>query len=241
MIASLKRQVGKEILDELAEDDPRASRARRDLRRINWIMRSAGLIASALTRGGVVPRRILELGAGDGSLMLCLARRQHRAWPGVHVTLLDRQQLVSRDTREQFARLGWTVEAVNADVLDWATPLQQNAVDTAEHWDAVTSNLFVHHFDNQTIRRIFEAVSRRTDHFVACEPRRDRVALLASRLVALIGAGAVTREDAVLSVRAGFNGRELSRLWPGSAADWAVQEARAGAFSHRFLARRLSP
>jgi hypothetical protein len=61
--------------------------------------------------------------------------------------------------------------------------------------------------------------------------------LLASHLVALLGAGAVTRKDAVLSVRAGFRGHELSERWPDPLA-WRLQEGRAGLFGHGLLAMR---
>jgi hypothetical protein len=47
----------------------------------------------------------------------------------------------------------------------------------------------------------------------------------------------VTRHDAVISVRAGFAGRELSALWPDRDR-WLVIEGPAGRFSHRFVAQR---
>src|ERR1700733_4212257 len=46
----------------------------------------------------------------------------------------------------------------------------------------------------------------------------------------------VTRHDAVASVRAGFTGRELSRLWPDG--HWRLREALALPFTHVFSARR---
>jgi SAM-dependent MidA family methyltransferase len=49
------------------------------------------------------PRRILELGAGDGTLLLRLARSFAPAWPEVELTLLDQHDLVSPDTRAAFA------------------------------------------------------------------------------------------------------------------------------------------
>ena len=54
-------------------------------------------------------------------------------------------------------------------------------------------------------------------------------------LVVVLGANAVTREDAVLSVRAGFTGHELTDLWPRDAG-WACREHAAGLFSHLFMA-----
>lgn len=51
---------------------------------------------------------------------------------------------------------------------------------------------------------------------------------------------AVTRADAVLSVRAGFRGAELQALWPAATARWSLAETRAGLFSHCFVASRLA-
>jgi len=86
---------------------------------------------------------------------------------------------------------------------------------------------------------LLAAVATRTDRFFACEPRRDWLALAASHLVGAIGANAVTREDAVLSVHAGFRGDELSKSWPVHGAEWQLQEYSAGLFSHCFRAERL--
>jgi len=52
-----------------------------------------------------------------------------------------------------------------------------------------------------------------------------------------LGAGPVTRQDAVSSVHAGFRARELSSLWPNG-EEWVVHEFSAGLFSHCFLASR---
>ena len=71
----------------------------------------------------------------------------------------------------------------------------------------------------------------------ACEPRRGGWPLAASRMLGLIGANAVTRHDAAVSVRAGFQGGELSALWPADPR-WRFREHRAGFFSHLFLAQR---
>jgi hypothetical protein len=53
----------------------------------------------------------------------------------------------------------------------------------------------------------------------------------------VLGANAVTRADAVLSVQAGFRENELSALWPKTAG-WSLQEEASGAFSHCFRATR---
>ena len=220
------------MLDGLPENDPRAIRSRCDLQRINRIMVAAGIISEAFKRSQRIPERIVELGTGDGSLMLALAKRFAADWPDVHVTLLDRLNLVSSATVEEFNRLGWTVEILQADVLEWAeSPM-------IRQWDIGLANLFIHHFDSMQIQSLFAALGQRTDLFVACEPRRSWLPLFASKLVGLIGANAVTRKDAVLSVQAGFYGQELSTLWPSDSSEWSLEENAARLFSHRFIARR---
>jgi hypothetical protein len=102
-----QRHVEPEILDHLEPDDPRAVASRRDLRLLNGLMGQVA-IAAGLLRDHVPtpPHRLLEIGSGDGVFMLRVARRLHRRWPSVHVTLLDRQDLVSPETRAAFEVLG---------------------------------------------------------------------------------------------------------------------------------------
>src|SRR5579871_1062351 len=72
------RLVVPEMLDELAPDDPRAQRARRDLRRVHGCMRSPAILKRLIETVSLpLARRwrIIELGAGDGTLMLRVATR----------------------------------------------------------------------------------------------------------------------------------------------------------------------
>ncbi len=105
----------------------------------------------------------------------------------------------------------------------------------------IVANLFLHHFDAETLRRLLGACTRRADALVACEPRRSRFALAASHLIFFLGANAVTRNDGVLSVRAGFVDRELGAAWPGDAAAWQIDEYDDGLFTHCLVATRRSP
>ena len=230
--AILTRRVEEETLDHLREDDPRAIRSRRDLRRINRIMGSLSIMNSLLNTSLVrAPSHIAELGAGDGSLLLRLAKGRARTWPGVTLTLVDQQDLLSAQTRAAFSDLGWTVRAASMDVFAW--------LERTDHlrYDAVVANLLVHHFEGDALSKLFRGISRITDCFIACEPRRARVALLGSHLVGAIGANDVTRRDAVLSVRAGFSDRELSACWPDDGG-WHLRETGARLFSHTFAAVR---
>jgi len=233
--ASDNRRVEPELLDDLPANDPRALRSRRDLRRLNAFMGHAGIIARAVcpAYGGQPPRQIVDLGAGDGTFMLCLAKWLWQVWPNVEVTLVDRQDIVNAATQREFETLSWSVRSVAADVFDWLSRTTDLRV------DLVTANLFLHHFKDPALRRLLELVSGRTNCFAACEPRRYSVALRASKWVWLLGCNPVTRHDAVASVRAGFDGAELSGFWPGDGG-WRLREEAVGLFSHRFVAQRLN-
>jgi hypothetical protein len=233
MDLSLPRRVEPELLDGLAAEDPRAQRSREDLRRIHRAMATLPIVQRALDRGtkGFVPRTLLELGAGDGSLMLRLALRRASQWPGVRVTLLDRLDLVAGQTLHDMREIGWTPRVVAMDVFDWLAQRDDS------RWDAVVANLFVHHFSSGELPRLLAGIAARTGLFLCCEPRRSALALAGSHVIGLLGAGPVTRQDAVSSVHAGFRAQELSDLWPDR-QDWVVEEYPAGLFSHCFLAFR---
>ena len=115
--AMVQRVVATETLDGLDESDPAAQRSRRDLRRIHVAMGTRSIVRRALdgmifvdgdaTSTSGRPLRILELGAGDGRLMLGVAGSLRRRWPRVELVLLDRQSLIEPATVEAYAALGW--------------------------------------------------------------------------------------------------------------------------------------
>ena len=180
--------------------------------------------------------RILELGAGDGSLALRIATRLATHWRQAELTLLDRQALIAGPTGTAFAHLGWTLRPLTVDALEWArAPAQQQL---SGRWHVVLTNLFLHHFEEDGLRELLSAVADRCNAFVACEPRRSLPALIGSRMLPALAVSADTRHDAVVSVHAGFRGRELSRMWPANPRCWKLEERPAGLFSHLFVAAR---
>ena len=230
----LPRCVVAEELDELAPGDPRAQGSRRDLRRIHRAMGSLGSLKHAMGRLSMArrPTTLIELGAGDGSLMLRLARALGPAWSGVQLTLLDRQQIVDPGTLRAFDLVGWHPTVVCEDALEWA-----RAADGARY-DLCCISLFLHHFDDESLAALLGGIASRSDAVIAIEPRRDALAAMGSRLVGFLGANAITRGDAIKSVAAGFTAGEISARWP-TGAGWWTDEFRAWPFSHVFLAMRL--
>ncbi len=229
----MKRRVEQEWLDELPVADPRTAGARQDLQRLNAWMGNVGTMVQGLRAAldGQVPRRLVELGAGDGRFLLQVARRLHRQWPGTSVALLDRQPADWQGICQAFAGLGWRAEFLQVDVLDW---LRQPG---APRGDAMVANLFLHHFPDAQLEALLREATERAQAFVAVEPRRSAWSFLLSRCVGLLGCNRITRHDAPVSVRAGFTGRELTRLWPAPGS-WSLQEGPAGWCSHLFVARR---
>lgn len=244
---SMTRIVGSEVLDGLATDDPAARRSRRDLRRVHRAMGTRSILRRALcgTTSALIPYkrplRVLELGAGDGNLMLGVAHALAPAWPQVSLTLLDRQALVSVDIINNYARLGWTVVEQVVDALEWASSASNSLEKGNElvRWDLIVTNLFLHHFEGSQLDLLLDSIAATSNGFFACEPRRTWLSLAGSHLAGLIGAGEVTREDAVLSVHAGFRDQELTALWPADPEQWQIREYPAGLFSHCFHAERV--
>jgi hypothetical protein len=229
------RRVLPEALDGLDSEDPRAQRSRRDLRRIHRAMGSLTILKKLVARLRLAaqPTSIVEIGAGDGTLLLRLARILRPKWQGVELTLLDRQPAVDPNTLDGYRGLGWRVNVVCEDVLVWAQRTD------AERYDLCIATLFLHHFKDAELRTLLGGVAGKSRAFIACEPRRDRLSGLGSRLVAVLGSNAVTREDAIKSVAAGFAGEEISAAWPGDEEEaWLLEEYRALPFLHCFLAAR---
>jgi hypothetical protein len=230
----IERSVQAELLDELPVADPRAMRSRGDLRRINALMGNARFMAKAVlaAASGAIPRRIVDLGAGDGAFLLDWVRRMPSIAPGTEVVLVDRHDAVDAGMVTALCARGFRPRSVQADGLEWlrAQPVQTGT------W--VLANLFLHHLTPERLRLLFNAIAEKAELCCACEPRRARASLAASKILGLIGANRVTRHDAAVSVRAGFHNQELSALWPVQ-PHWQLREQPAGLFSHLFLAQRV--
>ena len=242
----IARSVVPELLDTLAIDDPSAVRSRQDLKLVHRAMGTRAILLRALGEFRIErqekPLRILELGAGDGSLMLSVARALEPSWAPVELTLLDRQALLDTATIGAYAQLGWAVKGQATDIHDWAATTIQGSYSAAPsaRWDLIVTTLFLHHFESESLTRLLSAIALGTERFVACEPRRSRVTLLASQLIGTLGVNAVTRADAVTSVHAGFVNTEITDLWPAPSTAWESREHAAGRFSQCFVAARTT-
>ena len=227
----MNRVVEAELLDSLPAEDARAVHSRADLRRLNVLMQHARWMAREWRRLGIPAqvKSVVELGAGDGTFCLALLRHLAPESRVEEVTLVDRQPIVSGETRGALATIAGRVKIARADVCEW--------LESAPPATVIIATLFLHHFEERDLGQLLVLAAERTRFFLACEPRRGGWSLFNSRLLRLIGCNEVTRHDAVVSVRAGFAGEELTGLWTAGSG-WEVREGKAGLFSHGFTARR---
>ena len=229
------RRIEPEILDSLTTEDPRAVQSRRDLRRLNYLMRHAAIFDDQLgfSRGDFSPQRVVELGGGDGWLLYELLSRLPKTDDHREVVLVDRHPCVSSGVVGALESSGWKVSIEEADLFDWLRKPCRG-----ERFDFCLVNLLLHHFRDHEIQTLFDGIQKKSRSIAACEPRRTRRSLLASYCVGLVGCNEVTRNDAVISVRAGFKEDDLTKLWPRT-RQWTIQERPMGLFSHYFWAKEM--
>lgn len=227
------RTLHAELVDELPANHPEAMGSRSDLRLLNTLMGHTGILGRSLKSVSRMHTslRLVEIGAGDGQVLLRVARRLVARWYEVDVVFVDLQDLLRDETKADFAALGWGVRLEKGDIFQWLA----GTVD--ERSDAILANLVLHHFSDEQLESLFSLAARKADAFIAVEPQRARFPLFCARWLSLIGCNPVTCHDAPISVRAGFKGSELSSLWPAG-ENWHLTERRAGLFSHLFIARR---
>ena len=226
---SFARSIESEWLDTLAPDDPRAMRSRRDLRRVNAIMLQARIMVRLLNTycAGATPKRIIELGGGDGTLH---ARRC--AQTAVAGCRAHPRRPAGHCCRRRPAPASPRSDGGCASCRGTSSVFSATAARRPISWSA---NLFLHHFGDADLARLLRGAAALAPLFVACEPRRSAFSLLASRMLFAVGCNDVSRHDAVASVRAGFDGTELSRLWPNEEG-WRLHERPAWPFTHCFVA-----
>jgi len=230
----LRRIVEPEILDQLAPDDPRALRARRDLARVNAAMLQDRIIARALLKYSTTPPRVLvDLGSGDGMFTLRVARRLAGHWRNVEVILIDQHQAASDEIRAAFFALGWRTSLEVANIFEFLEHTRRKDI------GVITANMFLHHFPDAELARLLAKIAHVAPLFVAGELRRTKLVREAGRYLWLLGAGDVICNDGRVSARAAFSGTELSALWPQHGG-WQLHERVVGPFTHLFVAQRAS-
>ncbi len=203
-------------------DDPNASREdlAEALRFLRMTNQRLGGTAAALKRfkawaragrwEGASPVRILDVGTGSADIPLAIARWARSAGLALRITAVDRHpvtcDLARAYLREHGGEAASDIEIVEADALRLMDHFDAGSFDYAH------AGLFLHHLADievMTVLRIMDRLSVRGMIW------NDLVRVPLPRLMlcpVLIGAPAMIRHDALVSVQAGFTRREAIDL-----------------------------
>ena len=214
-MSELDRVIVPEILDSLDPVDPRAVRSRWDLRWIDFYLGNSRWIVRELKGRISGPARIMEIGAGEGSL----CRKVHAALPSSCVTGLD---LVTRPPGLPPA-------------IDWRCGDFFQTLGYTEA-EACVGSLILHHFSDAALRELGERLQS-FRLIVFCEPLRACLPLFLSKLSNPF-VGEVTRHDMPASIRAGFRRGELPALLGLDSKKWIIRELSHWRGSLRLVASR---
>jgi hypothetical protein len=214
-VANARPQIlPEEILDSLPAETPEAKASRRDLRVFNRLLGNRGWLERSARRELRGGERIVELGAGDGSLAKDMLARG-LPWDGFDL-------ISSPADWPQCAR--W----IQGDLLE-AALLPGHQV--------VVANLTLHHFNDAALQRIGARLREQARVIIVADLYRSRFYEVSFRIIAhLIGAHPVSHHDGRLSIQAGFRGEELPRLLGLEAACWRWNVSRTMTGAYRLLA-----
>lgn len=164
------------------------------------------LAAETAGRHVDVPIRILDIGSGSCDIPLAVSRWAHTRGMPLHFTCLETGSHALDIARVQIELTGNTaIQLVQEDVFTHQP---------VEPYDFAVASMCFHHFSDAQILTLLHQLRGFVSHSVLINDlRRSRWASLAARpLLAVTGASAGVRHDALLSIRRGFKVSELSTL-----------------------------
>lgn len=149
---------------------------------------------------------------------------------GSCMDFVDKAGCLSAHVKRELEELGWKVTEFHQDVFRWGENLSAS-------YDLCFASLFLHHFEEDQLKFLFNHISQKINHFICVEPRRNQFGLFGAAGLRLLKCDPITLHDAKISVQAGFHHQELSAIWSQSdVSKWNLEEHPAGLFSHFFSA-----
>jgi len=201
------RHLEPELMDDPALDAGSHRLALRGLARINIVSRSAAALCKALCgqlAGRDGPVRVLDVACGGGDVTVSVQRIADRRGIPMRVDGCDiSPTAVDRATR-QAGHCSSEARFFQHDALNGPLP---------SGYDAIISNLFLHHLSHDQAVGLLARMSQATDTVIINDLARGPMGYAAARLgTRLLSRSPIVHIDGPLSVRAAFTPVEVRAL-----------------------------
>lgn len=213
------RSLTPELLETLPHDHSDALASRQDLICINRVMGNTNWLVNQLQaiQSFLKVKNWAELGAGDGSLGNKI----------IHALGVKDYQIMGLDfaPRPQSWPLNW----------DW----HQGNLEQWNKWseiEGLIACLVLHHFSEQHLQNLGKKIQQNCRCIIAVEPVRKKLHLWQANLLTL-GMNRITKHDASISVKAGFQDNELAQALCLNKS-WQVIVRQTWRGAYRFIAWR---
>ncbi len=188
----------------MTEDDPAALRNRKDITNFNALMGNFRWFHQNLQKRIRSSDRILEVGAGGGELSNYLERKHSKRTIPLKVDGLD---LWKRPD-------GWPP--------DWSWhQADLTSFDHYSPYNIILASMILHQFKEPELRRFGEKIRRNARLILASETARNKTSLfLLQASQPFLRFNWVTKNDARVSIQAGFAGEELPHMLGLPPEEW---------------------
>ncbi|MFD2613679.1 methyltransferase domain-containing protein [Paenibacillus gansuensis] len=210
-----KRSLEPEYMDDFSEGGVALLEALRHLRRLNRVFGAAGPTMYGVRRlwklaGKPCRLSILDIGAGSGDVNKRLLKWADRHGIQMSITLVDITWEACAEARELYAGED-RVKIRRADLFQLAEQAEEEAWACA---DIVTASQFVHHFDEEQLPRVIDAMLSCSRYGVVVNDiHRHWVSWGAVWLMTrLLSKNDYIRHDGPLSVAKGFRSADWKKL-----------------------------
>ncbi len=200
------RATEKELLDEPDCSPELAAASYRFMEMVNARFGGVAVVRRFLSQQSDEPIHVLDIGSGSCDIPLAVSRWAQKSGRAVRFTCLEPAAGAAAIARERLSSAGDPAVGL----------LQEDAFAHApmEPYDCAMSSMCFHHLSDEEILRLLERLRQQVRGPVLINDLlRSRWSSLVTRaLLAVVGAPAGVRHDALLSIRRGFRPDELSAL-----------------------------
>jgi 2-polyprenyl-3-methyl-5-hydroxy-6-metoxy-1,4-benzoquinol methylase len=195
-----------ELMDDPALAESLHRQALRGLERVNRISGIASLLWRSIRplcdQHPSRPLRVFDVGCGGGDISVGVWRKAQRAGYNLQIGGCDISPKALRMSTERARAAGADAEYISVDILN--DPLPRG-------WDVMYCSLFLHHFDETQGVRLLRNMAQSSERMVLVNDLiRDQLGyFLCWWGVRLLTRSPIVHVDGPLSVRAGFQPREV--------------------------------